>query len=196
MVRLLSILILLVAGRCFAAWPYDAVCEVQNGNAGGSGTLVGVKDDKGVVLSCGHIFDEGVRNPVARFGDKKYRGRVLGIDKELDLSAFVIQAPEGIKTPKCVRAAKRDDGFFIAVGYPWYSRGKEPHWTKGKYLGYSGKDVQFLARPYVHSGYSGGGLFAPDGSFVGVVCGYGEGYSYAPSGKALIEFASRWIKCE
>lgn len=193
--RTLAIIVaLLLAPSVWAVYPYDCVGELQNGKFGGSATLVGVIDGKGLCLSCWHVFEGGVNKPWVRYGDKKYTARVLGLDRADDLSAMEIEAPEGIPTAHLVRAAKPSDGSFIAVGYPYYARDDRPHWTSGRYLNYSGNDVHFAAKPFLHSGFSGGGLFAPDGAYVGSTNGYGTDYSYAASGRALENFASRWLK--
>lgn len=190
------LLLLLLASPSFAVWPYDSVGELQNGSAGGSATLVGVQDGRGLCLSCWHVFEQGVTSPFIRFGDKKYKCRVLALDQRDDLSALEISAPPGIQTARCVRAARASDGELVAVGYPFYARGDLPNWTRGKFLRYSGSDVEFDAHPFLHSGFSGGALFAPDGSYVGSTNGYGLGYSYAASGPALEKFASRFMKLE
>lgn len=186
------------AAAASAAYPYDCCGELFNGNCGGSATLVGVwKDEgKGLCISCGHCFDDGIQRPYIRFGEKKYPAKVLAVNQRLDLSALLIDRPEGVATVRRVRAAKSSDGILMAVGYPWYARDGRPHYTTGKYLGYSGTDVHFAAKPYLHSGFSGGGLFAPDGSYLGSTNGYGEGYSYAASGPAMVKFVSRWLKVE
>lgn len=200
--RYLLAIVFLLLWFCHAwgghPYPYNTCVEVYNGNAGGSGTLVGVKDGKGLVISCAHVFEGNNRSPKVRFSDSDTRlpAQLVGINPSLDLSALTIDAPKGCVSAKSVRAAEPTDGTLTAIGYPWYSRGRSPHYTKGKYLEYRDNDVKFLAKPYVHSGFSGGGLFAPDGAMVGVVCGYGEGYSYAASGQAFERFTGKWLKVE
>jgi S1-C subfamily serine protease len=188
------LLLLLLASPARAAWPYDSVGELFNGTAGGSATLVGVQSGRGLCISCFHIFEDGINAPYIRFGATKYRCRVLALDKDADLSALEISAPPGITTPRCVRAAKASDGNLVAVGYPFYGTGDAPHWTSGKFLRYSGSVVEFDAHPFLHSGFSGGALFAADGSYVGTTNGYGTDYSYAESGPVLEKFAGRWLK--
>lgn len=156
--------------------------------------MIGRKGDTGLIISCDHVFDGGVRQPYVIFNNGyKAPATVVGRDRQLDLSAMIIRAPAGIGTPKGVRAARPDDKVFMAVGFPWYSQGGQ-NYTIGAYLGYSGFDVQFNARPYVHSGFSGGALITQEGYFVGVVCGYGQGYSYASSGDGMVRFIDRWME--
>jgi S1-C subfamily serine protease len=200
MVRLLLLIFvsLLPSMACAATpkdWPYSCTADLQNGSSGGSATLIGVtKDGKGLVISCHHVFEDGVHKPTLKFpSGYKCRARVLGFDRRNDLSALSIKAPKDAYTPICVRPARKSDGYLTAVGYPFYCNGK-PHWIKGKYIGYSGSDVHI--RCFVHSGFSGGSLYADDGAFVGVVCGYGDDYSYAPSGPALVKFVSRFMEVE
>jgi S1-C subfamily serine protease len=214
MTRILSLIVaLLFAAPALAAWPWDAVCDITNLkkdwdresgrwiNHGGSGTLVGVSNDTGLILSCAHLWENGGKTAEVKFLSIKqpFRGQVLAVDHQNDLSAISITAPKGIATPKAVRAARPEDGVLVAAGFPFYSKG-ELHWTSGKFLNYSGSDLHFAARPYVHSGFSGGAVFAMDGSLVGVVSGYdynagvNRGWSIAPSGQALEKFASRFMK--
>lgn len=191
------LLLLLVAPAWAFDYPYTAAIEVQNGSAGGSGTVVGVDEGKALVISCAHIFEGGSRGPFCKYpGDElRYRARVLGVSHQVDLSAMEIKAPPKVVTAYRVRAARESDGTLTAVGFPWYCKPGCPHYTTGKYSKYSGCDVYFAADPHVHSGFSGGGLFAPDGSFVGVVTGYNDsGLSIATSGQTLEKFVGRWLK--
>lgn len=208
MKRLAILLLLIFAVGARAEWPYDAVCEIVNQQwerdpqagervrAGGSGTLIGTDGKQGLVLSCGHLFEHGGRTVSVKFPTIQgtATGAVIGLDLKVDLSMITIAAPAGIYGPTCVRAARQTDSELLAIGFPWYAKGKQC-FTSGKSLGYDGNDLHFAAHPFVHSGYSGGALLAPDGSFVGVVCGYGDDYSYAPSGPALVRFVSRWMPC-
>jgi S1-C subfamily serine protease len=177
-------------------WPYSAVCEITAGTAGGSGTLVAVNKTKltGVVITCAHIF-EGSRTPHLTFpSGYKCKGQLLAADHRHDLAAVRIPIKADMQTPRRIRAATKDDGVVLAVGYPWYGDGL--HWTQGKVLGYSGTDVHFAARPFIHSGFSGGSLFASNGDYLGPTNGYGEQYSYAASGQNLVKFVSRFCKVE
>lgn len=190
---------LVLACPSWAQWPYTCVARVHNGNTGGSATVVALTKDgtRARLLSCEHLFEDGVYSPYVTFGTQptKYSCRVLGTNAELDLSALEIKAPPGMKTAKCVREATDSDTSVVAVGYPYYSRNGKAYYSKGKILGYDMGCYTFSAP--VHSGYSGGALFAPDGSLIGVVCGYyGPRRSYAPAGKPFLDWASQYVEVE
>ena len=134
-----------------------------NGNAGGSATLVGVSQGRGLLLSVWHVFEDGVRSPVCRFPDstKRIRCHVLALDQHLDLAAIESDSIEGTSTAFRVRAVRRDDGALQAVGYPFYARDESgPHFTKGRFLRMDGDNLLAAFKPCVHSGFSGGGVFS------------------------------------
>ncbi len=187
-------------------WPYCCCCEITNlkkewssdsqqmVSAGGSGTLVGISGDTGVVATCAHVFENGGKSASLTFPDGyKCKGTVLARDAEIDLVAISIPVKAGMTTTRGIRAATAADKFVLAVGYPFYCHGI-PHWTVGPYVGYQDSDVRFKARPFIHSGYSGGMLIGTDGCYLGSTNGYGETYSYAASGKAMVQFFSQWVK--
>lgn len=190
---------LLLAAPAWAKYPYpySTAVEVFNGNAGGSATLVGVSQGRGLLLSVWHVFEDGVRSPVCRFPDstKRIRCHVLALDQHLDLAAIESDSIEGTSTAFRVRAVRRDDGALQAVGYPFYARDESgPHFTKGRFLRMDGDNLLAAFKPCVHSGFSGGGVFSLDGSLVGVVSGYNDRQeSIACSGPALERFVSRWL---
>ena len=179
-------------------YPYSCVTEIFNGSAGGSATLVGVSNGHGLLLSVWHVFSDGVKSPACRFPDStnRIKCRVLALDERLDLSAIESDSIEGDATAYRVRAVRNDDGILKAVGYPFYARSEAgPHFTTGKFLRMDGDDLKAAFRPVVHSGFSGGGVFSPDGSLVGVVSGYNDDReSIACSGPALERFVSKWLK--
>lgn len=206
------LLSLVLAAQAWAAWPYDAVCDLQNetpqyfpdgsrGYPGGSGTLIGVSDRTGLILSCAHAFENGGRTAKISFASARgeWRGRVIGLEPQNDLSMLVIDSPPDIATPM-VRAAKPEDGPFVCVGYPWYGRDRQ-HWTAGECIGLTA-DSRIHVRCSVQSGYSGGALFNKHGEICGVVCGMTGpnrdqmDRAYCPSGEALLRFVGRWMEVE
>jgi hypothetical protein len=122
---------------------------------------------------------------------------VLDVSHQLDLSALSCERPTGLDTTRCVRAARHGEDV-MAIGFPYYARrgANIPHFVEGRVLRYEGKDCHFFSGNYVHSGFSGGGLVTKGGDFCGVVCGYGTGYNYAPSGPALLNFAKRFCEVQ
>ena len=193
-------LVLLVCAPCWAKYPYpySTAVEVFNGNAGGSATLVGVANGHGLLLSVWHVFEDGVQSPSCRFPDstRRIRCRVLATDQQLDLAALESESVQADQTARCVRGVRRDDGTLTAIGYPFYARQEAgPHYTTGRFLRMDGDDLKAAFRPIVHSGFSGGGVFAPDGALVGVVSGYNDSReSIAYSGPSLERFVARWLK--
>lgn len=197
MVKHAFILILLLASRALCVeptdWPYCCVCDVQCGHSGGSATLLGIKDGTGIAGTAAHVVEEGNSVTLKFTNGYKCNGRVIGRNASLDLAAISLPVKEGMTTPRGIRAAQPDDKILLAVGFPFYCEPSIPHWTQGKYLGYSGSDVHFAAKPFLHSGFSGGMLITRDGYYVGSTNGYGTDYSYAASGKSMVQFFSRWV---
>lgn len=176
-------------------WPFASVADIKCGDAGGSACLVALFSGgkEGLCISAAHVCENSTKAQLTFPDGYTCTGRVIALDQQNDLAAIRIPVKEGMTTPRCVRAAKLSDGVVTAVGYPFYSEG-ESHWTQGKVIGYSNSDVKFSARPFVHSGFSGGALFSEDGAYLGSTNGYGTDYSYAASGPALEKFCKRWMK--
>lgn len=193
--RLLTILLALLSVAAKPTnWPYSCVCDIvcQSGY-GGSATLIGVVDDNGILATAAHVV-EGSQLLTARFPDGyKASGRVLGSNQELDLAAAVIRIQPGMKTPRGLRVLNDSDKSVLAVGFPYYCHANESHWTEGAVIDTDGSQIRFRARPYLHSGFSGGMLISHDGYYLGSTNGYGEGYSYASGGEPMLKFFSRWV---
>lgn len=193
MMRFLAILLLLVSTSAYGAWPYDACCNVSVPPYGGSGTLVGVADGRGVVLTCAHVIEGGNTKAITcQFPTFRSRGRLLGRDTPNDLAAIEIKVPDDIKTPVCVRPATREDTQLVIVGCPYYGNGKL-YAMRARIAGFRGADALLAGEKLVVSGYSGGAVLTTGGEFIGVVWGHDDRYSCATSGKALTEFANRWL---
>ena len=80
--------------------PHEALCRVNNRLAAfnnvGSGTLIDRSDDgrEGLVLTCAHLFSEGVGEVVVSFpGGKTHGAKLVAIDREADLAALAISNP-------------------------------------------------------------------------------------------------------
>lgn len=204
--------LILLAWLAVPAWAHvhDSVCDVFCPPNGGSGTLVGVtRDGRGLVISAAHVFVGGNRNAIVCTFPKtgqKCRAKMLGQDSAHDIAALSIAAPKGIETPPRVVAARKEDGPFTCVGFPWNSHGNL-RWVRGDFAGYatggeSAWDSDMLhTRTHVISGYSGGARFNRHGEYVGPVSGMtGDGprldRTWGVSGKALEAFVGRWLKCE
>jgi len=202
---LLACLLLLVVGICSAAWPFDATCDVTNnlgrGGPGGSGTYLGSAGDKGFVVTCAHMFEEGQGQVTCAFPATRrwYKGTVVGIGPG-DLAAIEINKPVGIKPLKVARC---DPKFapFTAVGFPSYGPKDRPCFTTGNLVsmdnGHVNTSVEF------HNGYSGGTLLDRRGRLVGVTVGNDgvPGLPYMVFAKSrsvgndtFLNFVSRWVK--
>jgi hypothetical protein len=200
-------LLALVCSCAYGAWPYDACCEIDNaiGNtaSGGSGALVGVSDDSGLVLSCAHVFanEQMTRKEIGRVSVRfpaagKYPARVLAVDLAHDLSALRIERPEGVEPVATVKITKAD-GPFTGAGYPSF----------GKFRYYQADLTNFeppcraILNRRCYSGFSGGPLFNQYGELAGVLVQTGpsgEGrtptYTVAIAGDVLVKFVRKWVK--
>lgn len=204
---------ILLAGRVLAEWPYDAVCDVviplQSGDsAGGSGTLLGVSEQTGLVLTCWHVVEGGRMDSITctfPATGSRHRGRLIGSDSAYDLAAIEIENPPEIATPVIARA-RRDEGPFVCAGFPWNGGGRL-RTTVGDYMGFpQGQGVSSWApsmlhtRTHVISGYSGGARFNKHGEYVGVISGMtGDSpqnmdRTWGAGGDALERFVDRFLK--
>lgn len=193
--RLLTLLLsLLLTPPLWAAWPYDACCNVTVPPYGGSGTLVGVQDGRGLVITCAHVLEGGDLGRITcRFPTATVRGRLLGQQRSADLAAIEVTAPAGIRSPVQVRAATRDDRDLLLVGCPWYGNGRL-YWMRGDVAGFEGHDVLLRSAQLVQSGYSGGAVLTRRGELIGIIWGHSERHSMATSGQDLTHFVTRWLK--
>lgn len=194
---LIALLVCLVAVPAHAEpaatdWPYSCVARIQAGNRGGSATLVGMSGTRGLVSSAGHVVGNAKTVKLTFPDGYQCEGRVLDVDRAIDIAAIECQVPATYRTPRRVRAARESDGTLVAVGYPSYSRAK-PCWTSGTFAGYSGNKVMVKMRRPIFSGYSGGMLIAPDGSYCGVTNWAARGETLAASGQAMETFIGRWM---
>lgn len=206
MKRFALLLVLVFAGFADAD-SYDAVCRVTNttperngdGFAGGSACLVGIHDNRGLLLSAGHIWENGGRGAKVTFpaAPGEWRAKVLRCSQQPDIAVLEIPNPPAVSTPPCVRVARREDGPFTCAGFPWNGRGKL-FTTSGPMLGES--NGRLTVRAHVISGYSGGAVFNRHGEWVANVCGMtGENTRnmdrvYGYSGRVLDEFVAPYLE--
>jgi hypothetical protein len=192
--RSLMLMLLLTPQLAFAE-PRAAVCRVQNRlatfNNVGSGTLVDKTDDgrEGLVLTCAHLFSEGVGTVVVEFpGGKTHGAKLVAIDHEADLAALAISNPD------CERAPV---AFEIQPTAQLQACGFGPHGeyrcAQGAVVGEAKSEEQtsVLVGDAVRSGDSGGGVFDEQGNLVAVVWGETGGVTYASSGVPLRRFLDR-----
>lgn len=157
--------------------PHPAVCRINNtvGRMSnlGTGTLIEASNGRGVVLTCAHLFREGVGNITVKFADGSfYEARMLGRDATWDLAALEITAPAA--SPVAIA-----DGY-PRRGEPVKSCGYGPNGqyacNSGRVLGYTTAqgtssfewfDLTGVAR----DGDSGGPVFDASGRLCGVLWG-------------------------
>lgn len=142
----------------------------------GSGTLVDVKGDFGLVVTNYHVINEATENISVIFPDGFYSlATVRKIDKDWDLAALVIKRPAVSPVPLANAAPRPGEPLTIA-GY-----------GAGKYRAASGACTQYVApgmrMPFemvelaakARQGDSGGPIFNQRGELAGVLFGEGGG---------------------
>ena len=178
--------------------PHPAVVRVSapDGNAVsyGSGTLVDVRGEYGLVVTNWHVVRDATGPVTVVFPDGfQSAARVLRMDKDWDLAALVIWRPDVAAVPIARTAPRPGDRLTIA-GY-----------GSGNYRHASGHCTQYVApgfdMPYemvevsvqARNGDSGGPIFNDQGELAGVLFGAARGMtsgSYA--GRVRHFLAGTW----
>jgi hypothetical protein len=171
-------------------------CRVHNllsdGTANvGSGTLIDVAADgqRGLVLTCAHLFTEGVGRVAIEFpGSQTHGAVVVAVDPKADLAALEIAKPA--VQPAQVSSQFEPTAMLRACGF---GPSGSFRCVQGQALGYSEGPGQTSVRMAgaVRSGDSGGGVFDGQGKLCGVVWGESGGVTYASTGKPLAAFLNR-----
>ena len=160
--------------------PHPAVVRVSapdgNETSYGSGTLVDVRGQYGLVVTNWHVVCDATGPVTVVFSDGfQSPARVLQMDKQWDLAALVIWRPDVEAVPIATRAPSRGDPLTIA-GY-----------GSGNYRQASGRCTQYVApgldMPYemvevsvqARNGDSGGPIFNERGELAGVLFGAARG---------------------
>ncbi|MBI3838178.1 MAG: trypsin-like peptidase domain-containing protein [Planctomycetia bacterium] len=168
-----------------ADWPkpptiHPAVVRIvapgQGSISYGSGTLVSVNDQYGVVLTNWHVVNEATGPISVHFPDGFYSiGSIQKIDRDWDLAAIAIKKPNAQSVPVANQAPRPGEVLTIA-GY-----------GSGEYRAASGRCTQYVAPgtafPYemvevavsARQGDSGGPIFNSRGELAGVLFGEGHG---------------------
>ena len=139
----------------------------------GSGTLVHNDEGRGIVLTCGHLFREGVGRITVQFSDgRPVDGELLAVDQTWDLAALAIVRPGAVPVK-------------VAAEYPvpgeqlescGYGANGDYRCNRGRALGYTRTlatrthetlEMSGCAR----EGDSGGPVFNRRGELVAVVWG-------------------------
>ncbi len=159
----------------------------------GSGTLIDVTDGRGrgLILTCDHLFAEGVGRVVVQFQDGRTHGAlVISQDQQADLAALEIASP--LAEAAAISLQVEANGSLTACGF---GPNGDYRCVAGPVVGYSeGAGQQSLRMSgAVRSGDSGGGVFDREGRLVAVVWGQSNGVTYASTGRPLEQFASRLL---
>lgn len=158
MVRFIPIVLLLVS-PALGKHPYDSVCRVE---AGGSGVMVYVEGDKGLVVTNAHVMPDKTETvcywPAAK---AKRKALVVGYHEEVDLCFMVVERPPVVAVKMGIR-----DSHVIFTGFPWYDR-NNLHWQYGNFKSENMVQVFFENQPV--PGMSGGAIFdRKDGDLCGI----------------------------
>jgi hypothetical protein len=101
-------------------------------NSIGSGTLIEKKQDAGVVLTCAHLFSEGVGDLVVFFeGSTPRHALVIAIDKKNDLATLVVERP----TAASIAVAKTLPPAGAPLASCGFGQEGRFHANHGRYLG-------------------------------------------------------------
>lgn len=168
--------------------PHPAVARIivpeDGSTAFGSGTLVGVRDQHGLVVTNWHVVREAVGLVEVVFPDGfRSHARPLKVDSDWDLAALVIWRP-GVEPVKIAAQPPRPGDLLTIHGY-----------GRGKYRIATGRCTTYYS-PQPHfpheiieldaearQGDSGGPIFNQCGELAGVLFGAGQGTtmgSFAP----------------
>jgi S1-C subfamily serine protease len=149
--------------------------EDRDGSSYGTGTIIDVRGDQALILTCGHIFRDSKGDGTVLVdlfvpgAPKKIPGRVVGYDMDRDVGLVSIRP--GIKLTPAVVAPEgfelKQGDQLITVGC---NNGSDPTvehthvLATNKFVG--PPNVQVAGQPV--QGRSGGGLFTAQGMVVGV----------------------------
>jgi S1-C subfamily serine protease len=156
---------------------HPAVVRIRvEGEAGvlyhGSGTLVGISANEGIIVTNWHVIRDRVGAVSAEFPDGFVAtARILKVDKTWDLAALAVDRPRATPVKLADRIPRIGDVLTIA-GY-----------ARGSYRQSSGRMLQFCSpgatepaemievTTAARNGDSGGPIFSQDGALAGVLFG-------------------------
>jgi hypothetical protein len=143
----------------------------------GSGTLIYVGEQVGLVITNWHVINEATAPISVHFPDGFYSlGTIQSIDQDWDLAAIAIRKPPNVSPVSLSNRAPRPGEMLTIAGY-----------GSGQYRAASGPCTQYVAPglefPYemvelaasARQGDSGGPIFNDRGELAGVLFGEGNG---------------------
>lgn len=138
----------------------------------GTGTLVAMDGERGIVVSCAHLFREYTGRLTVSFADGQTRdARLLDVDHEADLSALAI-APVGVSIVTVANQAPKVGDALVSAGYGPNGQYATSH---GRALGYGSLDGRthdvLVMSGSARQGDSGGPIFNAQGELAGVLFG-------------------------
>lgn len=167
--------------------PHPAVCRVivrgaQAANLG-SGTLV----DRGLVLTCAHLFEGSAAAVEVAFpGGARRSAKLMAIDREEDLALLAV---EGLNIWPVAVASLAPTSQADALTAAGYGGDGSYRAVRGALAGAAvpvgAKHPSLRMRCTVRPGDSGGPVFDSRGRLVGVVWGTGGGLTYAAYGRPI-----------
>jgi len=172
-----------------------AVCRIHNRLNGsssiGSGTLIDRTSDgrEGLILTCAHLFHEGVGDVVVTFADGRTHGaKLVHADYQADLAALAIANPRVEPAQISFSVTQQENLFACGYGPQGVFR-----CATGPPVGQAAGQGQLslLIGDRVRSGDSGGGVFDSQGRLVAVIWGEAQGVTYASYGRPLQSFLRR-----
>lgn len=162
--------------------PHPAVVRIivpeRGSTSYGSGTLVDVQGQHGLVVTNWHVVSEAVRPPTVLFADGfRSLAQVVKAERDWDLAALVIWRPQVEPIPLATQPPRPGEMLAIA-GY-----GQGPYrLASGRCTNYLSPNTR-LPREMVElavaarQGDSGGPIFNRNGELAGVLWGEGNGYT-------------------
>jgi hypothetical protein len=163
--------------------------SVADGSTG-SGTLIGVDQSIGRVLTCSHLFDSSTQNIIVSFPNSgRFAASLIDRDRSHDLALLEIKHPH---VPPIAVSGDEPGGELTACGFGPVGQfrcivGSFAGQAKAVGATYASLMIHGAVRP----GDSGGGVLNSRGELVGVVWGQRDGVTYATCGRPVREFLER-----
>ena len=165
-------------GQCAPnAAAHPSVVRVVNAvgrqRAYGSGTVVESDAQRGVVLTCAHLFSQGAGDVAVLFADgRRSSARLLAADRAWDLAALDIAPPQAAAVPIAAEPPRPGDALWSCGygpdGHYWCNRGQALGYVRSaNTASYETLELSGSAR----QGDSGGPVLNQQGELVAVLWG-------------------------